>query len=70
MRYLSDWIRSEEYFDDRTVTAAAGTHVSLACAKRGQAKTLTLTRSMTYYGYLKDASQFLREMGMTGDRTP
>lgn len=33
-------------------------------------KTLTLTRSMTYYGYLKDASQFLREMGVTGDRTP
>ena len=33
-------------------------------------KTLTLTRSMTYYGYLKDASQFLREMGVAGDRTP
>ena len=33
-------------------------------------KTLTLTRSMTYYGYSKDASQFLWEMGVTGDRTP
>ena len=26
-------------------------------------KTLTMTRSRTYYGYMKEASQFLREMG-------
>ena len=27
-------------------------------------KTLTMTRSRTYYGYMKEASQFLREMGV------
>ena len=30
-------------------------------------KTLTLTRSRMYYGYPKNASQFLREMGVGGD---